>query len=55
MDGLTLTEQQQNVSNLLSLGLTNKQIAKSMNIKINGQLGIAPATASFLRKQYVVN
>ena len=30
-------------------------IAKSMNIKINGQLGIAPATASFLRKQNVVN
>ena len=26
-------------------------IAKSMNIKINGQLGIAPATATFLRKQ----
>ncbi len=29
-------------------------IAKSMNIKINGQLGIAPATATFLRKQQQV-
>lgn len=26
-------------------------IAKSLNIRINGQLGLAPATASFLRKQ----
>ena len=26
-------------------------IAKSLNISINGQLGIAPATATFLRKQ----
>jgi hypothetical protein len=26
-------------------------IAKSMNIKINGQMGIAPATATFLRQQ----
>ena len=30
-------------------------IAKSMNIKINGQLGIAPATATFLCKQALCN